>query len=148
MSLVALKDSQLPEAADEIPPIGFLANFYKSQQANKAFVFDVTDNVSGPLDIDLSKTENVFNLYAVPPKAPIRRPENWTASTTTSATEIAVHPGTERFLQHRQMTLADGRDEMDIRLVSPPTPQKRIRVKIRYLGKERPRIAFDPDRDW
>lgn len=37
--------------------------------------------------------------------------------------------------------------DVDARLVPPPAPERRIKVKLRFIGREVPRIAFDPERD-
>ena len=37
--------------------------------------------------------------------------------------------------------------DVDARLVPPPIQERSIKVKLRYIGYEAPRIAFDPERD-
>jgi hypothetical protein len=42
----------------------------------------------------------------------------------------------------------EGNDlHVDSRLLPPPMHARRIRVRVRSLGHEAPRIAFDPERD-
>jgi len=35
---------------------------------------------------------------------------------------------------------------LDTRLIPPSMPYRRIKVKFRFIGKERPRIVFNPAR--
>lgn len=37
--------------------------------------------------------------------------------------------------------------EWDIRLTPPPGPQQKIKVKLKFIGNEYPRISFDPEND-
>lgn len=37
--------------------------------------------------------------------------------------------------------------DVDTRLLPPPMRAQRLRVRVRSLGYEAPRIAFDPERD-
>ncbi len=37
--------------------------------------------------------------------------------------------------------------DLDVRLIPPPIPEQKIKVKLRSIGVEIPRISFDPDQD-
>lgn len=37
--------------------------------------------------------------------------------------------------------------DLDVRLVPPPMPMQKIKVKLNFIGNEAPRISYDPDND-
>jgi hypothetical protein len=41
----------------------------------------------------------------------------------------------------------DSNSDVNMRLLPPPMRARRLRVRVRTLGCEAPRIAFDPERD-
>ena len=53
----------------------------------------------------------------------------------------------QRFIQARQVEEEAESWDIETRLIPPPMPTRRIKVKFRFTGKEAPRIFFDPDRD-
>lgn len=53
----------------------------------------------------------------------------------------------QRFIQGRQVEEEEEFWDIETRLIPPPMPTRRIKVKFRFIGIEAPRIFFDPDRD-
>jgi hypothetical protein len=37
--------------------------------------------------------------------------------------------------------------EWDIRLIPPPRPEQKIKVRLKFIGHESPRIFYDPEHD-
>ena len=66
---------------------------------------------------------------------------------SASPVETAAQPGPP-YDGRSLLSLADGSDlDVDTRLLPPPMRAHRLRVRVRSLGCEAPRIAFDPERD-
>jgi hypothetical protein len=53
----------------------------------------------------------------------------------------------QRFIQTRQLEEEAASWDVEARLIPPPMPRYRIKVKLHFRGKAIPRIFFDSDRD-
>jgi hypothetical protein len=65
------------------------------------------------------------------------------ASTPGASNGVAAEPETINCLN------GDDEEEFDVdaRLTPPPVAMRKIKVKLKYMGWEEPRIFFDPDKD-
>jgi hypothetical protein len=50
--------------------------------------------------------------------------------------------------EEEEQVCAETIGDLDVRLVPPPMPQQKIRVKLKFIGDSTPRISFDPEKDW
>jgi len=69
------------------------------------------------------------------------------SSAAQSNTDSAVYLQLKAYWEACHAIRDEAGFDVDARLVPPPAPERHIKVKLRFVGREVPRIAFDPERD-
>jgi hypothetical protein len=64
-----------------------------------------------------------------------------------STTQNDLDLSWQRYVEELMLDLTEETWDIETRLIPPPMPTRRIKVKFRITGKEAPRIFFDPERD-
>lgn len=64
-----------------------------------------------------------------------------------STTQNDLDLSWQRYVEELLLDLTEETWDIETRLIPPPMPTRRIKVKFRFTGKEAPRIFFDPERD-
>jgi hypothetical protein len=99
--------------------------------------------------ISITHTDSLYDEACGQPYVP-ETPENKSANGETTAeltTEDAFALSLQQFMQGSHLDMEEDIWDIEARLIPPPMPQRRIKVKFRFIGKETPRISFNPERD-